>query len=558
MKRFFIFLTIIFVTFNLFPQTVTFKASLKVVPEYKRQSTGLFVKKGEKIQITTKGKWSMWEKYMAVNADGHKDKKLANSIGNWGALLGKVGDGEMFLIGTKKEFICPNSGILYLFPNKGNFKIENPTGSLDIEIQGGSSIDDFISSLPADTIKVEFDSKNTPFISAIEVKANKRVSVYAFGEWNMFDKKLQPTTAAGYDMDMNYQITDELGKTIPWGKLYGAVSTSYGAFFEVFPIGEAEEFTPKNDGPLAFYPNIGGNETNKAGKITLYVVGASALTADDIASADNRMMRIYGDGAIQRINKFRKELGLDPVIYNETLSRTAYNHSKYLVFNNQFADKEDKDKKFFTGASFKDRLKKEGYEGTERPNEMFVLADSYNSAVDLVLDGPYHRMRFMNPDLKVIGYGCAKQGDKMIHTFDLDYLPDEEAKNNTKVDVSFSPAMNSSNNKTSWNGDENPQILKNFTPPLGYPIVVFFKMYQMQKLISATLKNRSGEIVEAYLFSPDQHDAVLSFNGIIIVPKKPLFNNERYEVDITCNVSSVDRVNSVKNFSYGFNTGSEK
>jgi len=267
------------------------------------------------------------------------------------------------------------------------------------------------------------------------------------------------------------------------------------------------------------------------------------------------MMKINADGAIQKINKFRKEIGLNPIVYNELLSKTAYNHSKYLAYNNQFTDTEKKDSKFFTGNTLKDRLDREGYLGTNRPAEMFVLANNYNDAVDMILDAPYHRARFMNPDLKLIGYGLAKQNDRMIHTFDLDYIPDEDVMNNLKVEATFSPAMNSSNNKTSWNGIENPEIIKNISPPVGYPIIVLFRTYQMQKLISATLKNRNGEDVEIDIISPDKNaNKDININGIIIIPKKPLLNNERYQVDISCNVSTREEKSFAKNFSYGFNT----
>jgi len=101
----------------------------------------------------------------------------------------------------------------------------------------------------------------------------------------------------------------------------------------------------------------------------------------------------------------------------------------------------------------------------------------------------------------------------------------------------------------------NPEIIKNITPPVGYPIIVLFRTYQMQKLISATLKNRNGEEVEIDIISPDKNtNKDININGIIIIPKKPLLNNERYQVDISCNVSTSEEKSIAKNFSYGFNT----
>jgi len=109
-----------FFSFVVFGQT-----RIEVQPVNIKQSTGLYFKKGEKIVLTAEGRWSLWDRYTQMaTADGHPFR--ANDFGNWGILLGQVGSGEVFIVGSKRELESNAEGILYLFPNKGHFLIEYP------------------------------------------------------------------------------------------------------------------------------------------------------------------------------------------------------------------------------------------------------------------------------------------------------------------------------------------------------------------------------------------------------------------------------------------------
>jgi len=98
----------------------------KVLPINKKQSSGVYVRQGDEVTISVSGKWSLWDKYSLADGKGHDYK--ANDLGNWGALLGKIGAGKVFYIGNGITISSQNEGVLYLFPNKDKYLIENQSG----------------------------------------------------------------------------------------------------------------------------------------------------------------------------------------------------------------------------------------------------------------------------------------------------------------------------------------------------------------------------------------------------------------------------------------------
>ena len=87
------------ILFILFPIYLLFPASVvNIYPIDKMQTSGIYVKEGDVLKFEVSGQWTLWDKFNLVGGEGHQF--IANEYGNWGALLGKIGDGESFLIGT--------------------------------------------------------------------------------------------------------------------------------------------------------------------------------------------------------------------------------------------------------------------------------------------------------------------------------------------------------------------------------------------------------------------------------------------------------------------------
>jgi|GEM_PF-1210170 len=494
--------------------------SMEVVTVYpidKIQPTGIYVRKGDRLKITVTGKWSLWDKYDLVGGEGHQFS--ANEYGNWGALLGKIGSSEIFVIGKGTEIQSNYEGVLYLFPNKGKYKIENQTGNLNVSIEGGIELDKFKKQLEYKALKFIFNSKDKFFPTNIYVKKGETIEIYAFGQWTMWENTYQLTSAEGH----NFVADGE-----NWGKLYGAIGSSTGQYFEYFSIGEKIDYKATETGLLSLYPYLDEYQASPNGELEIYIIGGKNADENTIKSVDE-MVRVKTEQiALNKINEYRRMSGLRLLEIKKEFSKTAFNHAKYMVLNNTFDRDEKEGKLNFTGRTLEERLKQEGFEGKSR--EMFCQTEYVLNAINLFADTVYHRLRLLNPDLKYLGYGSYKSTDKTIHVFDFGYIEDNEEKQEWEKIIY--PANESTDVKTSWEGNESPDPFPTGTSkPLGYPISIMFRN-ELKQVVEAVLTDEKGKSVSCFIISPETDLNNKKMNAIILVPKKTLEYNTRYTVNI--------------------------
>lgn len=514
------------------------EVKVDVVPIGKKQNSGIYVKKGDSLKITVEGKWSLWDKYKLVGGEGHPVN--AGELGNWGALLGKIGSGKIFYIGQGIDLVSNEEGILYLFPNKGKYLIEKASGNLQVTIDGGKKIDDFITELSSKSTKFTFDPQNGVLQTGLYFEAGSDIEIYAIGKWTMWDGIYQETNAEGHEFEFT-------ADGIPWGKLFGGIGSSTGQFIDTFSIGDKTVTKASKSGILSFYPFIGNYVSVKNGKMDIYVLGGKKATEDNIKTADSEVKAQFQKIALDKLNSYRKALALPELQINENLSNSALEHAKYLVLNNTFEREEEQGKLNFTAATFEDRLVKFGYEG--KAKEMFCLIDSTEGAVDLFIDTIYHRLKLMDPELKYLGYGSYKQGEKTIHVFDFGYAKDGEI--NAAWEKLVYPLENANDVKIEWSGLENPDPLPQGTvKPLGYPISILLKD-QITKVLDAKLLDSKGETVDSFIISPENDINNKQLNAVIIIPKKILTNDTQYTVNIKVTVGAA---NTEKNYSWNYKT----
>ena len=515
--------------------------TVEVFPVAKKQSSGIYVKKGEKLTINVSGKWSLWDKYKLVGGEGHPI--TAGEYGNWGTLLGKIGAGDIFVIGTTKEITSNDDGVLYLFPNKGKYQIEKQSGSLSVSVDGGTILEDFINTIIPTAKKITFDPKDGILYTNLFFKENANVEIYAFGNWTMWDGVYPETNAEGHIFEFSTE-------GIPWGRLYGGLGSSFGQFVEIFSIGEKTTYTTTKAGLLSLYPYIGNYVAVKNGKMDIYIIGGEDATGDIIKNIDEQVKNNSQSQALAKINEYRKQANLPELQVDPILSQAAFDHSKYLALNDTFSREQEQGKQYFTGVTFEDRLKKFGY--TKRAREMFCQIDSTISAVDLFFDSVYHRLRLLDPELKYLGYGGYKVGDKTIHVFDFGYIGDNESKPDFEK-VTY-PTEDSKNNKIEWSGIENPEPFPPGTvKPLGYPVTIYFKE-QIQKVVSAELFNDKDELVDSFVVTPESDVNNKQINAIVIIPKKIMNPSSKYTVSVKVKLANKP---DEQIFKYSFETKSE-
>lgn len=521
--------------------TMVFSASMvfsiktvEVYPKNEKQSTGLYIKTGETLTIDVAGKWSLWDKYTAIDADGHSF--TANEYGNWGKLVGQIDNGPIFVIGKGAEIVAKNDGILYLFPNKGKYLIENPSGKLEAEITGGTPLEDFITNNLSNAIKIDFNPDKGIVSTDLYVKEGEPLKIYAFGQWTMWDGVYPVVNPNGHEFKAN---------GVPWGKLYGGIGSSYGQFTETFSIGEYNEVTPTRSGILSLFPYVGNYVSVKKGDMQIYIIGGKKATDDDKKQINEIVQKSAQSITLDVLNEIRKNVGVSVLEVNPLLSTSAFNHSKYMIVNDTFDRKEEDGKPNYSATTLEERVQKLGYSGKVR--EMFVQTDSSINAINLFFSTVYHRLRLLNPDLKYVGYGAYRLGDKTIHVFDFGYAETE----NTDWEKIVYPISGSQNIPIQWDGNEEPDPFPvGAVKPLGYPVSIMFRE-QLNKVIEAKLVNDKGEDVPCYLITPETDINNKSINAIVLVSKKVLEDNTRYTASVKVKLGDAEET---KEYSWSFTT----
>ena len=99
---------------------------------YKENNLPIYVKKGKYVKFKVNGKWKIDSKFEYCSSIGIPSSNSLNF--NYGALVGRIGSCEPFLVKDELVQKAENSGTLYLRMNlPKNMKVE-PVGSLNINI----------------------------------------------------------------------------------------------------------------------------------------------------------------------------------------------------------------------------------------------------------------------------------------------------------------------------------------------------------------------------------------------------------------------------------------
>ena len=102
-------------------------------------ATGLGVRRGEPVTFEANGEVRIANGGPAGGPGGSSDQNAANPIPSapTGALIGRVGNGAPFLIGTQNQVTMPNVGQLFLGINDSNFADNTGNFNVKVTVQGG-------------------------------------------------------------------------------------------------------------------------------------------------------------------------------------------------------------------------------------------------------------------------------------------------------------------------------------------------------------------------------------------------------------------------------------
>ncbi|WP_438433507.1 stalk domain-containing protein [Gorillibacterium sp. sgz500922] len=229
--------------------------------------------------------------------------------------------------------------------------------------------------------------------------------------------------------------------------------------------------------------------------------------------------------ALQAVNALRKQAGLSAVALNAKLNQAAAAHAGYQAANGLLTHQETKGLKGFTGASLSDRLSYYGYSAYQASEDIRMQSGSTPAqAVMDLYDAPYHRIPFLDPALKEIGYG--RSGAYQVLLFGAAEGPAEPA-------VVASPVGSAV--KAEWDGHETPDPLRlhgGAAYPLGYPLMagVYGKDVMQVLPVEGSLKTAAGQTVSLLVNGADQDDHLA--REVLYLPAKPLKPNTEYRARV--------------------------
>jgi uncharacterized protein YkwD len=239
---------------------------------------------------------------------------------------------------------------------------------------------------------------------------------------------------------------------------------------------------------------------------------------------------IWAKKTLAKVNAYRAHAGLKPVEFDGKLSRGCLAHARYLVINEGHpalqglnAHEENLD---LPGAS------EEGRSAGKASN---IAVGDFEpiDGVDAWMATLYHRVPILEPNLKSIGFGCARgRRQGWVAVMNVTSGRGEEPRrgpvfypvaDQTKVPLNFP------------NGGEEPNpISQDKTGRAGYPITAFFPKNEPLKNALGKLTNSQGIETPCWFSSPEKpaNSEARQGNTVCLIPKEPLLANTTYHVHI--------------------------
>lgn len=169
--------------------------------------------------------------------------------------------------------------------------------------------------------------------------------------------------------------------------------------------------------------------------------------------------------ALRLTNEWREALNLPALRGTPAIFRAAQAHAEYYVANCDLlragglsSHEESPDHDGFTGVTFVDRMRAQGWSGQGGWEVMAFLADPAE-ALDAWLQTLYHRIPFVHPNTVEMGYGAARGPGAHCGNGAADVIDFGRGGATTRDAVRF-PPDGFATVPRSWDGLENPQ------PPL--------------------------------------------------------------------------------------------
>ena len=283
---------------------------------------------------------------------------------------------------------------------------------------------------------------------------------------------------------------------------------------------------------------------------------------------------------LSHLNSIRENTGLNSLSHNSILQTSSYNHSYYLITNNEVGHYESSVNSNFTGITPSDRMVYAGYNNYNTSENIAFGSESYINAIDSLMTAIYHRFGFLSFDINEVGFEKYEDESyyyKSVYTFNMgntnlvdicnssygeisgkyyyDVCVDKELKipaedynnalNTLKIqnsNIITYPYDGELNFNPVFDDTEDPDP----TPNLGIsgnPISIEFNDYYIKDVTLNSFKlydSSDNEIEVEVLTSKNDTNEKLTAHQFVIFPIKRLDWNSNYRVKSNFNVDGED------------------
>jgi uncharacterized protein YkwD len=240
---------------------------------------------------------------------------------------------------------------------------------------------------------------------------------------------------------------------------------------------------------------------------------------------------LWAKKALDKVNGIRTLAGLAPVVLDAQLTKGCAAHARYLALNlGQTAT-------LGLGAHDEDmQLPGASEEGRKAGKASDIAIGDHNPlhGIDAWMATLYHRVPILEPNLKSIGYGCARaRRQGWVTVMNITSGRDRSIPRPHAV---FYPVPGQMDVPLHFpiGGEEPNPIPKDTTGKAGYPVTAFFPVAAPLKAPSGFLSDEAGKDVPVWFSSAEQpanpKHAGNQGNTVCMISKQPLRPNTTYRV----------------------------
>jgi uncharacterized protein YkwD len=245
---------------------------------------------------------------------------------------------------------------------------------------------------------------------------------------------------------------------------------------------------------------------------------------------------------LQQLNNYRSMANLPRLTLNSGWADGGWNHSRYMVKNNEIAHSEDPDNPWYTP---------EGDQAARSSNLIgsTSIALKDKTAIGLWMQAPFHALGILDPHLQQVGFGSFREQDGGVQMgAALDVLRGRgDQHGGVQYPVTW-PADGASIPLSAYTGGEYPNPLAGcpgYTAPAGLPVILQLGSGDRTPNLGEHAFKQGATRLEHCIFdetsytNPDGDAQSLGRNllagrdAVVLIPRNPLTPGKTYTVSIT-------------------------